>query len=170
MLGIGDVPEPALPVGPRSEPGRDLDRGQVHRGGDLVDGGAVGQGVGDVHPPAGEHPVGEGVFDREQRDGVPGQLLGGDRVSDRVAGVDESALVVVQGIEDLAQGCGVRDVCRAGWQVGLNGHGAHSLPIKDPAGASIAAPGPPWLWTPAVSHASHGLCVRQRTTAVASGR
>ena len=90
--------EPVLAVGPDRRARRAPRRGQVHSGGDLVDRWRRTSGVGNVHPPAREHPVGEGVLDREQRDGVPGQPLHWGRVSDAVAGVDQTALVGMEGV------------------------------------------------------------------------
>lgn len=58
---------------------------QAHASAYLVDGGAVRERLCDGHPLGDEHPIGQGVLDREQCDGVPGQLLGWDRVSDPVA-------------------------------------------------------------------------------------
>jgi hypothetical protein len=93
VLGVGDVPEPVLAVGPAGEPDAHLVHIQAHPSGDLVDGGPVHERLCDGHPPAGEDPIGQSVLDREQRDGVPGQLLGRDRVSDPVTGIDKPALM-----------------------------------------------------------------------------
>jgi hypothetical protein len=57
VLGVGDMPEPVLPIGPAGEPDAHLVHIQAHPSGGLVDSGAVRERLCDVHPPAGEHPL-----------------------------------------------------------------------------------------------------------------